>query len=89
MTVVTKKPKRTLCKSIALEASAQIQDLCDLNLSLIDAETLKASLYGKLYLQTLEHAVNKLHIELNDVRIKFNKSFLNLFIKVSTKLKLL
>ena len=89
MKIVHSVKKTTLCQRIQKCALMHIQDLIDLNLSLIDAETLKASLYGKEYLKTLEYAIIKLNIDLNDVRIEFHKSFLNLFIKLATKLKLL
>jgi len=89
MRVVLDVPKRKLCESIAIEGLNKLQYLIDLNLSLIDAESNKASLFGKQYLSTLEHAQIKLHIDLNDLRIKINKFFLSTFIKISTKLNLL
>ena len=89
MKIVHSVKKTTLCQQIQKEALINIQELIDLNLSLIDSESLKASLYGKEYLNTLEHAQIKLHIEVNDIRIKFHKAFINLFIKLATKLKLL
>jgi len=78
--------KLSFCQSIEKSIVKKTQSLIDLNMSLRDAETLKASYYGKEYLKTLEHASFNLTITLNDVRIQINVSILQAFIKLTKKL---
>lgn len=50
--------------------------LINLNMSLKDAELQKASLYGSEYLNTLEHAINKLKIQKNDLKISIHQQLI-------------
>lgn len=52
--------------------------LCNENLSLMDAKSLKASLCGKEYFKTYECAGIDLQIALNDVIIEIYKSILKI-----------
>lgn len=52
--------------------------LCDETISLIDAKTLKASLIGKEYFETVECKAIDLRIQLNHIRINVYKSILRL-----------
>jgi len=79
-------PKRSWCQSIEKVIVGKTQSLIDLNMSLHDAETLKASYYGKEYLKTFQHACFNLTIYLNDIRIGINVSILQTFIKLTKKL---
>jgi len=80
-------PKRRWSDSIIIGVSDYIRFLIDKNLSLMNNESKKASLYGKIYFDSFEYASFKLTIALNDVRISVNKSLLGLFINLSKKFR--
>ena len=80
-------PKKRWFDSIVIVASDKIRVLMDENFSLMNNETKKGMLYGKLYFATHEHSIFKLTIALNDIRISINKSLLQLFINLAKKFK--
>lgn len=65
----------------------KIQYLIDVNESLMDAEMLKASLYGPEYLKTISYAHSKLYIDINDVRIQMWYSITQIIINLAKKFK--
>lgn len=80
-------PKIKWVDSIIIVATRNIKHQINKNLSLMDAESQKAILFGNKYFNTSEHAASNLKINLNHVIIKINVSFLKLFVYLTKKIK--
>lgn len=61
--------------------------LINLNMSLKDAELQKASLFGPEYLNTLEHAINNLQIQKNDLKISIHQKIIKKLTREKTNTK--
>jgi len=65
----------------------KVRYLIDETISLYDAETQKALLFGPWYLETTEHALTKLQIAINDVKIEIHLSIIKLLTREKTNSK--
>lgn len=85
--VIPTPKKKSVIASFICFMNYRVNYLMDINESMMDAEILKASV-TPYYHKTTEHAFNDLYIKINDLRIQFWFSFLQIIIKLSKKLKI-
>ena len=79
---------QTLFKDALKGCSNLISELQDENLSIMDAEILKAQLYGFGYVKSNEHARANRKITINEFKMSLLHANFNLIIWVAKKLKI-